>query len=266
MRDNIRQLLQEKAESDYRDFSSGLIPDSKPLLGVRLPILRQMAKEIVKKGDWLSEIISYEGDYEDRYFEETMLRGMVIGYGTQKAAPEMALPLIADFIPKVDNWSICDSFCNSLLFAAKNRQCMWEFLQSYLYSEKEFEVRVGVITLLNQYLKYDAAGKKSPRKMRITMEDTQIDTSKKNYQQFPYLERILSVLNREYSQGYYAQMAAAWTMAESFVTFPYETMQILKNRCKMDIWTYNKALQKICESHTPDEEVKSYIKEMKRKA
>ena len=96
------------------------------------------------------------------------------------------------------------------------------------------------------------------------MLDIENDTGSENNQTFPYLERILRVLNREYTQGYYAQMAAAWTLAEAFVTFPYETFQMLLNDCKMDTWTYNKALQKICESKNPDEEVKKVIKTLRK--
>lgn len=264
MRDEIRRKLMEKAETEYRDFSASLIPESKPLLGVRLPILRVMAKELVKTTDWKLEIDSYEGEYEDVYFEEVMLRGIIIGYGAKKEKPEMVLQRLKDFIPHIDNWSVCDSFCNSFTFAAANRELVWEFLQPYLFSEKEFEVRVAVILLLNQYLKYDKNGKKISRKRVISMTDVVTDTSKENQENYPYLERILSALNREYTQGYYAQMAAAWTTAEAFVTFPYETIQMLQNDCKMDMWTYNKALQKICESRNPDMDVKQMIKVMKK--
>ena len=74
----------------------------------------------------------------------------------------------------------------------------------------------------------------------------------------------MAVLNQKYTQGYYAQMAAAWTTAEAFVTFPDITLEMLKKDCKMDEWTYKKSIQKICESKTPDDEVKRYLKELKR--
>lgn len=264
MNEKIRSVLIDKSESAYRDFSAALIPKSKPLLGVRLPILRKLAKEYVKKGDWRKEISLYTGDFEDIYFEEIMLRGMIIGYGTEKEDADVALPLVVDFIPYIDNWSICDSFCNSFCFAARNREKVWDFLQDYLYSDKEFEVRVAIIILLSHFLKYNKNGKKMSRKRVITLEDVVRDTRTENVQNYPYLERIVEVLNREFNQGYYAQMAAAWTTAEAFVSFPYEIMQMLKQECKMDTWTYNKALQKICESKNPDDEVKQYIKAMKR--
>lgn len=81
---------------------------------------------------------------------------------------------------------------------------------------------------------------------------------------YPYLERILGTINRRFDQGYYARMAAAWLLAETFVCFPYETNQMLAGACELDAWTYNKALQKIRESLNPDKEVKEYIKSLKR--
>lgn len=46
---------------------------------------------------------------ETDYFEEVMLQGMVLGY--VKTDLEEILRYIADFIPRIDNWSVCDSFC-----------------------------------------------------------------------------------------------------------------------------------------------------------
>ena len=80
----------------------------------------------------------------------------------------------------------------------------------------------------------------------------------------PYLEKILDTLNREFPQGYYARMAVAWTLAEAMVVFPYEVHAMLTDGCRLDDWTYNKTLSKICESRNPDAEVKEYIKTLKR--
>ena len=45
--DIITELNKEKT-NNYKEFSSKLIPSSKPILGVRVPILRTIAKKIVK--------------------------------------------------------------------------------------------------------------------------------------------------------------------------------------------------------------------------
>lgn len=278
MRESIRSRLSAYAEEEYRDFSSGLIPGAaKPLLGVRLPQLRRIAKEIVKNkdgaADWREETRHYDGEYEDLYFEETMLRGMVIGYGTSQKgiSCEEGLVCLEGFIPHIENWSVCDSFCNSFAFANRYREEVWAFLQPYLYSDREYEVRVALILLLSQYLKYDADNKKQPSNKGISMAELEENPSNRErslctFRQYPYLEKILATLGRAFTQGYYAQMAAAWLLAETFVSFPYETNQMLAGdyRMDMDQWTYNKALQKIRESLKPDKEVKEYVKKLKK--
>lgn len=275
MREEIRNRLVQYADEKYRDFSAGLIPGSKPLLGVRLPQLRKLAKELVKnsggEGSLHDEITGYEGKYEDIYLEETMLRGMIIGYETAKKniSCEEGLMYLEAFIPYIDNWSVCDSFCNSFVFANRYRDEVWEFLQPYLYSDKEYEVRAALILLLSQYLKYDVNNKKIARSRSVCMADIADSFPNKECSvytknQYPYLEKILASLNREFYQGYYAQMAAAWLLAEAFVCFPYETCQFLTGDCMTDTWTYNKALQKIRESLNTDREVKEYVKSMKR--
>lgn len=275
MREEIRSMLVQYADEQYKEFSAGLIPGAKPLIGVRLPKIRQLAKSIVNdknnKKRWRQETAAYDGIYADLFFEETMIRGILIGYGTAKKdiSCEEGLVCLKDFISYIDNWSVCDCFCNSFVFANRYRDEVWVFLQPYLYSEQEFEVRVALILLLSQYLKYDVNNKKISRNRNIHMEaiaqtQTNEECSIQTKMQYPYLERILATLNRPFSQGYYAQMAAAWLLAETFVCFPYETGQMLVNDCQMDNWTYNKALQKIRESLNPDREVKEYVKSLKR--
>lgn len=270
MRSEIRDRISQYAENEYRDFSAALIPGAKPLLGVRLPSLRKIAKDIAK-GDWRREVEHAEGEYVDLYFEETMLRGMIIGYGTAKkdVTESEGIQYLEKFIPMIDDWSVCDSFCNSFSFANKHRDAVWEVLQKYLYADKEFEVRAALILLLSQYLKYDIENKKLPRNKEIHMSmlakssenaELSVVTRKKT----PFIDKILTTLNREFAQGYYARMGAAWLLAEAFVCFPYEVNEMLVNNCQIDKWTYNKALQKIRESLNPDAEVKEYIKSLKK--
>ena len=130
MREEIRRILSAYADEKYKNFSASLIPGAKPLIGVRLPELRKLAKNItdghVMTMSWCDEVSCYDGIYEDLYFEETMLRGMMIGYGTAKAdvTCEEGLRYLKAFIPHVDNWSVCDSFCNTFSFANKYRDAV----------------------------------------------------------------------------------------------------------------------------------------------
>ncbi|MBU3093459.1 DNA alkylation repair protein [Clostridium sp. CF011] len=107
MKKTIREQLTELAEEDYKIFSSRLLPNTNNILGVRLPYLRKIAKQIVAK-DWRS----YLEGASSKYFEEVMLQGMIIGYAM--AEIEEILSYVEKFVPKIDNWSVCDSFCSGL--------------------------------------------------------------------------------------------------------------------------------------------------------
>lgn len=50
--DKIQQELQQRADTGYRSFSSGLLPGTKGILGVRLPDLRALAKRLSCEDDW----------------------------------------------------------------------------------------------------------------------------------------------------------------------------------------------------------------------
>ena len=249
MRKSIREELLLIAEKDYKKFTSSLLPGIENVLGVRLPILRDMAKRIIKS-DWRNEL----EQLQDLYFEEIMLRGLIIGYSNTDI--NETLDYVTGFVPKINNWSICDSFCVSLKIIQKNRAKVWEYLQKYLNSNKEFEVRFGLISLLDHYIKCYENGKSITRRRSVTLVEVENNAE----QNGEYIESVLHTLNREFNQGYYAQMAAAWTIAEAFCTYPYKTMKTLENR-KMDDFTFKKSLQKICESRIPSDEVKQMIRQ-----
>jgi len=256
MREETRQMLRDLAEEKYRDFSSALVPGETKMLGVRLPKLREMAKKLAK-GNWKEEL-----EHQDLYFEEVMLRGMVISYATLKMEPEDAFPYIRDFIPYVTSWSVCDSVFMKMDILKKDRDLTWEFLIPYMESGEEFKVRTALIIMMAHLLRCDADGRKMSRLRKVTMEHlSQADEESKRAGKYTAL--ILGTINRPYTEGYYAHMAAAWLVAESFCVFPATTDSFLKSCC-LDTVTYNKALQKITESKIPDENVKEYIRSLKK--
>ena len=227
MEKTIKQQLLELADEEYQQFSSALIPNISHVLGVRLPELRKMAKKIARE-DWKA----YIQQAESEYFEEIMLQGMVIGY--VKTDIDEILRYVADFVPKIDNWSVCDSFCTGLKFTKTNMEKVWDFLQPYLVSTEEYEIRFGVVMLLDFYLEE------------------------------AYLTQVLLLLDDIKHEGYYAKMAVAWAISICYVKFPAPVMTYLKDN-SLDDFTFNKALQKITESYRVDQETKKGIRSMKRK-
>lgn len=227
MQKNIKQQLATLAEEEYRIFSSGLLPNTDNVLGVRLPLLRQIAKQLAAD-NWQE----YLQTAQDSTFEEIMLQGMVIGY--VKCPFAERLLHIQNFVPKINNWSICDSFCVGLKFANKHPEEVWNFLQPYFSSKQEFDIRFAVVMLLTYYI-----------------QDT-------------YIDEVLNILDYVQHDGYYVKMAVAWAISICYVKLPQRTMIYLKDN-HLDDFTYNKALQKIRESLKVDKETKKLIRAMKRK-
>ena len=227
LENTVREKLFLLRDADYLQFSSALIPGAQEMIGVRLPALRDLAKEIAK-ADWQTFLHEYPCDY----FEETMLKGMVIGC-VRTETPER-LQLMASFIPQIANWSVCDSFCASVRVNQKNRNEIWDFMQGYFQSDGEFEVRFAVVMLLMHYINRD------------------------------YIEQALFLLERADHPGYYAGMATAWALSVCYVKFPAETERFLVN-CTLSDFVYNKTLQKIIESRRVDAEVKEKLRARKRR-
>jgi 3-methyladenine DNA glycosylase AlkD len=223
----IKEQLFEMADPEYQKFSAALIPNIQNLLGVRLPELRKLAIRLAK-GDWRI----YLEQAESEYFEEIMLQGMVIGY--IKTDVEEILRYVADFVPKIDNWSVCDSFCTGLKVTNSNMNLVWDFLQPYLSSKNEYDIRFGVVMLLDFYIEEE------------------------------YINRVLQRLDEAKHEGYYVKMAVAWAVSICYVKLPKPTLTYLKSN-NLDDFTYNKALQKITESFRVDLETKKMIRSMKRK-
>ena len=216
----IRKRLEQEAEEKYRVFSSALIPNIDNVLGVRIPKLNKLVKELYKT-DWKPFL-----NQPCIYMEETMLQGMLI-------AKTGDFELVKQFVPKVNNWSVCDKFCNSLKCVKDNKQQVWKFIQPYLKSKKEYNNRFALVIMLEYFIEED------------------------------YLAKIFEILNTFNSKKYYAQMAAAWLVSMCFVEYPTETTEFLKTT-KLDDWTYNKSIQKIIESLKVDKSTKQKLKLMKR--
>ena len=106
MNEQTRRRIEAAAEENYRQFNKSLLPGIENILGVRLPILHKMAKELIQQG-WAEAL---EG--EDLFYEERMLRGILIAQAPM--SPEKRLESIRQFVPLIDNWGVCDSFCASL--------------------------------------------------------------------------------------------------------------------------------------------------------
>lgn len=215
--------LQGLADESYRVFHQRLITDRSTVLGVRMPQLRRLAKEIAGGGgETLFPFL------RENVYEEMMLYGLVLGY--QKSAFSVLLTRLEDFIPKIDNWAVCDCSVTGLIAVKKERERFFGFLQPYLVSTNEFSVRFAVVSLMTYYT--DAL----------------------------WVDRVLSIYRCVEHPGYYVKMAVAWAVAEAYVKEKEKATELLKECC-LDRETQNKAIQKIRDSYRVTAADKDVVKQ-----
>ncbi len=224
----IRTRLEAMAEAKYKEFSQSLIPGSRPILGVRIPALRNMAKEI-SKGDWKT----YLDNAVDDTFEEVNLQGFVIGYA--KSDYQTLLPYIKNYVAKINDWSLCDGFCATLKITKKYKSEFKKLLKEYANKDTEFDQRFVAIMLMDYYL-----------------EDEDIDET-------------LAMLDALKHNSYYRKMGVAWAVATAMAKQREKTLEYMQpGNNTLDDCTYNKSIQKMIESYRISDEDKVMLRSMKR--
>ena len=218
-------ILKENANTKLAEFSTMLTPGIKNVIGVKVPILRDLAKRIAKD-DWRS----FLDNNKEQYFEEYMLRGMVISYAKMNYADRVHY--IEGFVPLIDNWCVCDTFTYRAV--KDERDDYWEFLKKYMRMKGEFEIRFGVVHSMNNFIDEE------------------------------HIDELLNVLDAIESEAYYTRMGIAWNVATCLAKFPEKTYEYLK-RDNLDDWTHNKSIQKAVESFRVTDEMKTEIRKLKRK-
>lgn len=226
----VKTFLNENSEPDFQRFSARLINNSSlPLLGVRLPLLRKLAAEIHKAGG--ANDFYAECDFSS--IEMCQLYAFVLG--KEKGDINELLVLFDKAAAHVDNWATCDALCQSFKQCEKHRAEVWEKLETYLATGKTYYMRIAVVTMLSHYLTDE------------------------------YIDRVLKVISETENDDYYYKMGAAWAAAAALANFPEKTFEFFEN-CRLDDWTYNKAIQKMLESRRVSNETKTALRGIKRKA
>lgn len=224
--ENIRSRLFELQDLKYKEFHSKLCPNIDKIIGVRVPELRKIAKEIAKQ-----DYKSFFEKTQDEYYEELAIHGLVIGYA--KISIEETFKYLEEFIPKINSWAVCDTTCSNLKMTKKHMAEMWEFLDKYIKSQKEYQIRFAVVMYLNYYLTDE------------------------------YIDYVLKNIDHITNKEYYVQMAIAWLISFAYIKQKDKTEKYLAKN-NLDEFTQNKAIQKICESYRVSKEDKERIKKYKK--
>ena len=177
------------------------------ILGLHLPEMKHVAKELVRQGDASSFISACKQEYDkDRFsltYEETLIWGLTIN--ALKCPLDERLEYLKAYILVLDNWAVCDSFCCNAKWAMKvPSQTLWGFLLPYFQSNQEFEVRFAIVMSMCYLMKEEW----------LTII-------------FQQLEKIdLPSIHSEYTNlpsPYYVRMGMAWLLATALAKYPDET-------------------------------------------
>ncbi len=221
MHDRIIAQLANLAQGNetYAAFNKRIVNTKMPVIGVRVPDLRRLARELAP--DLSTADISKLLTVQNKSFDYVLLCGLLITHA--RLDDQMAIDLVKQYLPHVDSWAHIDIFVEKKLRFAG--EIWWDFVLECLRSEAEFTVRYGIVSLMTNFL--DEA----------------------------HIDQVFAALRNVKYDGYYVKMALAWLYATSAVHFFELTLAELENE-HIDAWTRNKSYQKMRESRrfTPEEQ------------
>lgn len=225
--EEIRAALTEHAEEKYKAFHGSLVPtqERSGMLGVRVPVIRSIAKQYAGRQD-VSEFLR---DVPHGYYEENALHAFLIeqikDYDACMAETEL-------FLPYIDNWAVCDCFSPKCF--GKHKEALFEKCKLWLRSEHTYTVRYGLVMLLKHFL---------------TRE---------------YADDALRLASEVDRTEYYINMAVSWLFAEAVGKCPEKAIPYIEGHVlKKEV--HNKAIQKSVESRRVPDETKAYLRTLKSK-
>ena len=134
--------LKKISDPKTKEFNEKIINTKYEILGISMPVLRTIAKDI-SKTNYL-EFFKY---INNTYYEEVMIEGLLLSYIKDNNS---FLELFNKFIYKIDNWALCDTCINSYKIMKEND--FSDIAYSLILDSQEFIQRVGYIILLCYYI------------------------------------------------------------------------------------------------------------------
>lgn len=209
---------------NYLKFTAPITNTPLKIIGIRIPKLKLIAKTISK-----GEIESFIKFYRGNYFEECMILGLVIAFSNRE---QIINKYLLFFASEIKDWSVCDSVANSLKIIGKNQNQYFLYVVKLLQSSKEFEIRFGLVILLNHYLNEE------------------------------YIDYIINKCINLKSESYYVNMALSWLLCECYIKYPAKTDQYISKKY-LNKFVLNKTISKINDSYRVSIDNKKSIKKRK---
>ena len=223
--DKIKHKLLTLKNEKYKDFQSKLIPaiDKNTVIGVRVPELRKIAKELLKSGEYRDFI----SKLPHRYYEENLLHSLIL-CGISDFYE--CLRCTENFLPFIDNWAVCDSLRPKCF---KKHKCeLYEHIKVYLRSSHAYTVRFGIEMLMVHFLDENFEGD------------------------------FLKTVSEIKSEDYYVNMMISWYFTTALAKQYESTLPYIEEK-RLSSFVHKKTIQKACESFCISKERKQYLKSFK---
>ena len=221
----IYERLIANQDKEYQAFQAKLVPniDSDLIIGVRTPVMRDIAKEVYgSKGASL-----FLNDLPHKYYEENLVHMFLISMIKDF---DKCINEINTFLPFVNCWPVSDQGSPNVF--KKNHERLIEYIREWINSNHVYTVRFGIRMLMNEYLGEDFKEE--------------------------YLELVASIKGEDY----YLKMMIAWYFATALAK-RYNDAIIYFEKHMLDEWVHKKAIQKAIESYRVSEEHKEYLRSLK---
>lgn len=197
----------------------------KPFLGISYPVLKQISKIIMA-----SDPIQFLESNDFSIYELEILQTYVIG---QIKDRDLGIKYFSAFAPFAKEWSVVDSLCQKFVIARKYPKEIFDLMKTFALIDDAYIQRIVSVTLLSHFL-----------------NDNTIDEA-------------ITLINQLDHSDYYCKMAKAWAYATMAISYPEKVITCL-NQKYLDVWTHNKAIQKMFESRRVSADTKAKILLLKR--
>ena len=208
------------------------------VLGLHSPEIKQAAKQLSREG---GEVVMPDGTHricvngaevirafetvlsESLCYEETVIWGYLINL--EKCSLEERLAMLTHYVPVLDNWAVCDSYCTHAKWMARaDKAVLWAFLERWFDSEREFEVRFAVVVAMCYFLNEEWLDWVFQR-----LNGLNFGRIKSEYKTVKGKPEVAQQGTVQGAEPYYVRMGVAWLLATALAKFPDETRAFVRS-------------------------------------
>lgn len=222
----IQERLFALQDLAYKKFMERLVPtvSKDTVIGVRLPQLRKMAREISRT----KEAEEFLAQLPHKFFEENHLHSFLVDLSSKKF--DEAVQKSEEFLPYIDNWAVCDSFRPKSL--KKDPDALYCKVKEWMCSDNTYTIRWSLVLQLNWFLEEH------------------------------FHPEMLERVSKIQSEDYYVNMAISWYYSMALVKQYEATIPMFQKRV-LPFWIHNQSLQKALESKQIDPTRKKELRSLK---